>query len=975
MPNIKHKVLRQLLYVAAELLRTGRNNAFEVCVKAYVNISFALSTVSSVSDLKSVQGVGPDGVLKWLKNPRYKFEAVKCRSAAPPQSIPQAYSSVAVACLAVIRQEVEAAQDGDVLLPEVAFKGRIRTMLDADRTRLIPDHLLGQIVSKVLKLISGQAHSYLKRRRRLGSEVYQLTSVGLQALRVAQAWAKQIAGAAAATPRRSGGLSPAAPVNVASQRSWGQDEVYHGLLLLVDNREGPNRTFQALTQPLRTAQISFESHGIPSGLGDYVFIFRHVSEGGKQTDFLLPCAIERKSWVDLGESMLDGRFQRQKDAMKLAASLWSHYSTPLNSADARSALELTYLVEMFNDVHTRTLTPIADRRDLDKWVYPTCGLCGATCAGVGGCVQRGYPRHSVVVSQLRAMKHAQFRATISGSTVASSSSGSSSSSRASAIFRVEECFSGAGKRNFFRKIFTTFERAILECNLWGYEFTAFKAHLLAWRRHFRDCGVIEPPPVQGTRLPSLRMQRIPMLPEGRTKNLSKLVQTPSPVMNPLLDGQDAVSLLRQTASPLRSATVRTGLRPGRADEGDAILNTAFKRTFKPFTARWALMVALHVLLSVPRRQKIAIRDAIDYIDNENNGLKPRSSMREMEKRGMQRHAYSPLAGINELWQNPGVGTDKKDYFALLESSGNRVESSEVSLTTHGAELASILHRQAHYHVNIVPGTGEPACGCGFPPPPLTFGEVSNCNTSPSLRSALERGQPAHNSGQCLRKPWVIDIPARLRKSENSALVPQKGKPREDTQMDHYGRAFLFAPLKVQIRAASGHLLNFFPISQLQAICEACGISVRGFKTKADRISQKILDYRPQSDARLSTSPGGLRSTAALRERRPVREFLDAGSSALGALGIVRTPVQAQKFSGLSSGGSSSEGRANITYEQQVRIREKRTQALLCKYKKTSHNASSSGLSAQLSPELLKQLSNPSGPKRKTPAHPGFCKVL
>ena len=87
--------------------------------------------------------------------------------------------------------------------------------------------------------------------------------------------------------------------------------------------------------------------------------------------------------------MLDGRFQRQKDAMKLAASLWSHYSTPLNSADARSALELTYLVEMFNDVHTRTLTPIADRRDLDKWVYPTCGLCGATCAGVGGCVQRG----------------------------------------------------------------------------------------------------------------------------------------------------------------------------------------------------------------------------------------------------------------------------------------------------------------------------------------------------------------------------------------------------------------------------------------------------------------------------------------------------------------------------------------------------------------------------------------------------------
>lgn len=150
----------------------------------------------------------------------------------------------------------------------------------------------------------------------------------------------------------------------------------------------------------------------------------------------------------------------------------------------------------------------------------------------------------------------------------------------------------------------------------------------------------------------------------------------------------------------------------------------------------------------------------------------------------------------ELWQNPGVGTDKKDYFALLESSGNRIESSEVSLTAHGAELASILHRQAHYHVNIVPGTGESACCCGFPPPPLVaaFGEDAKSNTSPSLRSAFERGRPASTTSASPRqqqrgsnKPWVIDIPARLRKSEDCALVPQKGKPREDTQMDHYGR--------------------------------------------------------------------------------------------------------------------------------------------------------------------------------------------
>jgi hypothetical protein len=54
------------------------------------------------------------------------------------------------------------------------------------------------------------------------------------------------------------------------------------------------------------------------------------------------------------------------------------------------------------------------------------------------------------------------------------------------------------------------------------------------------------------------------------------------------------------------------------------LDSAFKRTFKPFTAKWALLVALHVLRESRGQAQVSQDDAVDYIDNENRGLVPQS---------------------------------------------------------------------------------------------------------------------------------------------------------------------------------------------------------------------------------------------------------------------------------------------------------------------------------------------------------------
>ncbi len=153
-------------------------------------------------------------------------------------------------------------------------------------------------------LSSPSTYEFLKRRKRVGAFVYSLEAKGSEALKLARAWSSLGSGGGGGLGAGGGGgggggggrRGGGGGGDTARQLvSWAQDEEHAGLLLLVDSREAPGRSFADFTQPLKTAGIAFESRGLPTGLGDYVFVFRHVDplkNGGRPTNYLLPCAIE-----------------------------------------------------------------------------------------------------------------------------------------------------------------------------------------------------------------------------------------------------------------------------------------------------------------------------------------------------------------------------------------------------------------------------------------------------------------------------------------------------------------------------------------------------------------------------------------------------------------------------------------------------------------------------------------------------------
>ena len=188
MPDIKYKVLRQLLFVQAELLRKHQPRAFETCCKGYVNITCDVGTVASVGTLKSVRGVGKDGIVKWLKHStvQFRYQSIRTRPQPPPPAAnPRRYASVVTCLLALVHT------DASDLVPEAKLQANIRTVLDADAAKQIDKHLLEQIVARVLGFISGKGHPFLKRQMRLGMPHYQLTPEGRQALQLHTRWADQ----------------------------------------------------------------------------------------------------------------------------------------------------------------------------------------------------------------------------------------------------------------------------------------------------------------------------------------------------------------------------------------------------------------------------------------------------------------------------------------------------------------------------------------------------------------------------------------------------------------------------------------------------------------------------------------------------------------------------------------------------------------------------------------------------------------
>ena len=120
----------------------------------------------------------------------------------------------------------------------------------------------------------------------------------------------------------------------------GRSRGARGVVLLVDSREGGGERHHLgkICRTLTTHRVRFETCPLPDKLHDYVFVWRDGDGRGsssssssassssssvRSTDWLLPPLVERKSHKDVPESMRDGRWQKQKDAMvATVAKLW-----------------------------------------------------------------------------------------------------------------------------------------------------------------------------------------------------------------------------------------------------------------------------------------------------------------------------------------------------------------------------------------------------------------------------------------------------------------------------------------------------------------------------------------------------------------------------------------------------------------------------------------------------------------------------
>ena len=150
------------------------------------------------------------------------------------------------------------------------------------------------------------------------------------------------------------------------------------VILLVDEREGGSSRhhLRPLCDALERAGCRYETRVLPRGLGDYAFV--RCDGPPYAHEKLLPRLIERKSAVDVAESLKDGRWEAQQAAMA---------RTNAETFHGRATLE--YIIE----------------GEIDDAVHKQCAACAhvqlAGQRGVGGCHTRGYPTLDRVQAALR----------------------------------------------------------------------------------------------------------------------------------------------------------------------------------------------------------------------------------------------------------------------------------------------------------------------------------------------------------------------------------------------------------------------------------------------------------------------------------------------------------------------------------------------------------------------------------------------
>ena len=187
--------------------------------------------------------------------------------------------------------------------------------------------------------------------------------------------------------RRTGEVAAAAPLHHNHRAEAGE---VGALMLMVDEREGggAQHHLKALCDALRRNDARFETRLLKSG--DYQFVWCDGgalgAAGGTCDERVVSHLIERKSAIDVAESIRDGRWERQQVRMRKQC---------LERFNGRATLEYIIEGDVANELHS----------------CQACAHLPRDERGVGGCSRSGYPPLRLVEAALDALGGSGFKVT------------------------------------------------------------------------------------------------------------------------------------------------------------------------------------------------------------------------------------------------------------------------------------------------------------------------------------------------------------------------------------------------------------------------------------------------------------------------------------------------------------------------------------------------------------------------------------
>lgn len=352
-PDVRHRYIRGLQHSAVRLAVHAHDSmAFTHTCRAAVMLALEDEAVRNAEDAQRlVRGVG-----NTIRGRLEEVERDRSFSDDPPRQ--GRYSSAAAAILVALRQWEADGRDGasspQQHCPQKYLLERARALLDSRSPAFLSEEQIadGAKCAMWQHKVTLESIRYIKRHS-AQKQCAAVEDSSQHTWELLPAGAERAARLEAEGEARMPGAvrehCPSAP-----------------LLMLVDEREGGGLRrdkFHLLCAHLARARSPFATCRLPSGLGDYLF----VCQGADGARRALPLLIERKSMVDVGASLRDGRWTSQQAAMKRTAREMSSGS----ARAAAPAVRLVYIVEGASP-------PPAYR----------CGCGSCTGQGVGGCANQ-----------------------------------------------------------------------------------------------------------------------------------------------------------------------------------------------------------------------------------------------------------------------------------------------------------------------------------------------------------------------------------------------------------------------------------------------------------------------------------------------------------------------------------------------------------------------------------------------------------